>query len=196
MYEFIAGKLVEIQPLALVIEAHGVGYRILCANPFRWQQQLQQTVHCPVELIVREDAHLLYGFKDSMEKALFQTLLKVSGIGPKSALAILALDDHQGVMQAIESGDSQYLTKFPGVGKKTAQQMILDLRGSLDFMGAETTATLDTTSASIDLNEAFEALQGLGYSAKELKKIEPHLEKQVFTTTQEVLSAAFKLLRK
>lgn len=92
---------------------------------------MHQQVLCPVELVVREDAMTLYGFRDHQEKQLFNTLLKVSGIGPKSALSILALDDHAGLIQAIDSGDSTYLTKFPGVGKKTAQQMILDLSGNL-----------------------------------------------------------------
>lgn len=197
MYEFIHGELVQIQPLCLVVQAQGVGYRLLCANPYRWQSMLQQTITCPVELIVREDAMTLYGFRDVAEKSLFNTLLKVSGIGPKSALSILALDDHQGLMHAIDSGDSQYLTKFPGVGKKTAQQMILDLKGSLDFVAVQQTdQSVHHANHADILEEAFEALQGLGYSARELKRIEAALKQQSFASTQDALSAAFKLLRK
>ena len=132
MYEYITGNLIQIYPTYLVIDVNGIGYRLLCANPFRWQKNLQQQVTCYVEQIVREDSITLYGFKDQVEKQLFLTLNKVSGIGPKSALSILAADDHEGLMNAIDSGDSQYLTKFPGVGKKTAQQMVLDLKGELN----------------------------------------------------------------
>ena len=195
MYEFIQGELAQIQPLYLVISANGVGYRLLCANPYRWQGELHQQVLCPVELVVREDAMTLYGFRDHQEKQLFNTLLKVSGIGPKSALSILALDDHAGLIQAIDSGDSTYLTKFPGVGKKTAQQMILDLSGNLDFQAhAQTQASAPVSQQHLE--EALEALAGLGYSAKEIKKVEKPLQEAGLTSTQEMLSAAFKLLRK
>ena len=172
-----------------------MGYRLLCANPYRWQGELHQQVLCPVELVVREDAMTLYGFRDHQEKQLFNTLLKVSGIGPKSALSILALDDHAGLIQAIDSGDSTYLTKFPGVGKKTAQQMILDLSGNLDFQAhAQTQASAPVSQQHLE--EALEALAGLGYSAKEIKKVEKPLQEAGLTSTQEMLSAAFKLLRK
>ena len=137
----------------------------------------------------------LYGFRDHQEKQLFNTLLKVSGIGPKSALSILALDDHAGLIQAIDSGDSTYLTKFPGVGKKTAQQMILDLSGNLDFQAhAQTQASAPVSQQHLE--EALEALAGLGYSAKEIKKVEKPLQEAGLNSTQEMLSAAFKLLRK
>ncbi|MDO4432671.1 MAG: Holliday junction branch migration protein RuvA [Aerococcaceae bacterium] len=196
MYEYITGKLTHIQPTYLVVQAHGIGYRLLCANPFRWQNDYQQEITCYVELVVREDAMTLYAFKDMTEKQLFLTLNKVSGIGPKSALSILAANDHDGLVQAIEQGDSNYLTKFPGVGKKTAQQMILDLKGELDF--SENTATRTTTAgvASPILEETTEALLGLGYSAKEIQRIEKTLSAGNYATTQEALSAAFKLLLK
>lgn len=196
MYEYIRGKVAHIQPVSITIEASGIGYHVMCANPYRWQEKLHQEILCPVELIVREDAMYLYGFKDEAEKTLFNTLLKVSGIGPKSALSILALDDHQGLLQAIDAGDSQYLTKFPGVGKKTAQQMILDLRGSLDFVASEEQKTSPINGQSSILEEVFMALQGLGYSAKEIMKIEKTLKQHEYPTTQAALSAAFKLLRK
>ncbi|MGC3438144.1 Holliday junction branch migration protein RuvA, partial [Enterococcus faecium] len=82
-----------------------------------------------VHQVIREVAHLLYGFDSLEDKQLFLRLVSVSGIGPKSALAIMASEDHSGLIQAVESCDVTYLTKFPGVGKKTAQQMILDLKG-------------------------------------------------------------------
>lgn len=198
MYEFIEGDLVHIHPTYLVLQANGIGYQLYCANPYRWQEYLAQKVKIFVELIVREDSMTLYGFKELSEKQLFLTLNKVSGIGPKSAMSILALDDHQGLVEAIEASDSKYLMKFPGVGKKTAQQMILDLQGTLDFAENFSENKIDNQAAKNKqlLDEVFEALLGLGYSQREIKRIEKPLGEAVFETTQEALSIAFKLLIK
>ena len=198
MYEFIEGDLVHIHPTYLVLQANGIGYQLYCANPYRWQEYLAQRVKIFVELIVREDSMTLYGFKELSEKQLFLTLNKVSGIGPKSAMSILALDDHQGLVEAIEASDSKYLMKFPGVCKKTAQQMILDLQGTLDFAENFSENKVDNQAAKNKqlLDEVFEALLGLGYSQREIKRIEKPLGEAVFETTQEALSIAFKLLIK
>ncbi|MBZ6526274.1 Holliday junction branch migration protein RuvA [Aerococcaceae bacterium DSM 111021] len=198
MYEFFEGILKSVTPQYIVINVNGVGYKLITANPFRWQDFIGQTVNCQVELVVREDSMTLYGFFDLNEKELFHKLNKVSGIGPKSALSILALNDHEGLVQAIESGDSQYLTKFPGVGKKTAQQMILDLKGKLDFASELiNTGSTISTNASNGINaEVMEALEGLGYSQREIKRVEKLITDEQFTSTQEGLSFAFKLLIK
>ncbi|MBR7928256.1 Holliday junction branch migration protein RuvA [Aerococcaceae bacterium zg-ZUI334] len=197
MFEYLIGQITHIAPTYLVIEVNLIGYRVLVPNPFRFQELMHQNAtKLYVEQVVREDSQTLYGFKTLEEKGLFLTLNKVSGIGPKSALSILAADDHEGLVQAIESGDSQYLTKFPGVGKKTAQQMVLDLKGELsDFMGTETTAVSTANNAKMDLlPEVFEALMGLGYSAREIKRIEKPLKDAQLTSTQDALSLAFKFL--
>lgn len=198
MYEYIEGIITQLAPTYLVLNNQGIGYRIHCPNPYRWQNELNQNTTIYVEQVVREDSATLYGFKEMSEKQLFLTLNKVSGIGPKSALSILALDDHQGLIQAIESSDSQYLTKFPGVGKKTAQQMILDLKGELDFAVdlADSASGSDQVAQKQLLEEVFEALEGLGYSKRELNRIEKPLSLESYTTTQEALSVAFKLLIK
>ena len=198
MFEFIEGTLVHIYPTYLVLQSNGMGFQVYCANPYRWQDNLMQSAKIYVELVVREDSMTLYGFKDLSEKKLFLTLNKVSGIGPKSAMSILALDDHQGLIQAIEASDSQYLMKFPGVGKKTAQQMILDLQGSLDFaadFASETKVGQGVQQQQL-LEEVYEALVGLGYSQREIKRIEKQLGEQHFENTQAALSVAFKILIK
>lgn len=197
MYEYIKGQLTKIAPTYIVLETAGIGYQIQTANPYRLQESLNQTLTVFVELVVREDAMILYGFIDFYEKQLFLKLNRVSGIGPKSALSILAANDHEGLIRAIESGDSTYLTKFPGVGKKTAQQMILDLKGQLDFIpdiaGSESVENVAVTDSLI-LNEVTEALSGLGYSQREIKRIETPIQEAAVSTTQEALSLAFKLL--
>lgn len=198
MYEYISGTLTYICPTYVVVEVSGIGYQIYLGNPYRYSSQLDQTVKIFVQQIVREDAQLLYGFDSLAEKQLFLRLVSVSGIGPKSGLAIMANDDHQGLIQAIEAGDVTYLTKFPGVGKKTAQQMVLDLKGKLtelleDKMSLFYEGDLAGEQA---LTEALEALSALGYSAKEVKKAEKTLASESYATTDEYLRAALKLMMK
>lgn len=194
MFEFIEGKLEHIYPNYIVVNAQGIGYLIWCANPFYWEDKLHQIIRCYVEQVVRENTMDLYGFKDHEEKQLFLTLNRVSGIGPKSAMSILAADDNEGLIQAIENKDSKYLTKFPGVGKKTASQMILDLSGKLDFVTTSLEMDQPIQSANKVLVDTLEALEGLGYSKKEINRIEKQLATQTFETTQQALSIAFKLL--
>lgn len=195
MYEYLNGELAHILPTAIVIDVHGVGYQVVFANPYRLQDSLKKQIKVLVQQVVREDSITLYGFISSEERELFQRLISVSGIGPKSAMSILANDDTEGFVNAVESGNVTYLTKFPGVGKKTAQQIILDLKGKFEALPEETTKAVVLTNQAT-LEEAKEALLGLGYSAKEITKIWKSLEAAAPSTTQEALKVAFKLLMK
>jgi len=195
MYEYFNGELAHILPTAIVIDVHGVGYQVVFANPYRLQDSLKKQIKVLVQQVVREDSITLYGFISSEERELFQRLISVSGIGPKSAMSILANDDTEGFVNAVESGNVTYLTKFPGVGKKTAQQIILDLKGKFEALPEETTKAVVSTNQAT-LEEAKEALLGLGYSAKEITKIWKPLEAAAPSTTQEALKVAFKLLMK
>ena len=195
MYEYLNGELAHILPTAIVVDVHGVGYQVVFANPYRLQDSLKKQIKVLVQQVVREDSITLYGFISSEERELFQRLISVSGIGPKSAMSILANDDTEGFGNAVESGNVTYLTKFPGVGKKTAQQIILDLKGKFEAVPEETTKAVVSTNQAT-LEEAKEALLGLGYSAKEITKIWKSLEAAAPSTTQEALKVAFKLLMK
>ena len=195
MYEYLNGELAHILPTAIVVDVHGVGYQVVFANPYRLQDSLKKQIKVLVQQVVREDSITLYGFISSEERELFQRLISVSGIGPKSAMSILANDDTEGFVNAVESGNVTYLTKFPGVGKKTAQQIILDLKGKFEAVPEETTKAVVSTNQAT-LEEAKEALLGLGYSAKEITKIWKSLEAADPSTTQEALKLAFKLLMK
>lgn len=195
MYEYLNGELAHILPTAIVVDVHGVGYQVVFANPYRLQDSLKKQIKVLVQQVVREDSITLYGFISSEERELFQRLISVSGIGPKSAMSILANDDTEGFVNAVESGNVTYLTKFPGVGKKTAQQIILDLKGKFEALPEETTKAVVSTNQAT-LEEAKEALLGLGYSAKEITKIWKSLEAAASSTTQEALKVAFKLLMK
>lgn len=203
MYEYMTGELVYVGPLYVVLDVQGIGYQIYIANPFRFSSVLHEEVKVYIHQAVRDDNITLYGFKDSGEKQLYLKLISVSGIGPKSGLSILANGDHAGLVAAIEAEDVKYLTKFPGVGKKTASQIILDLKGKLNELldPEDRMLTLNTEesgigSASSFVREAEEALKGLGYSVKEIDKIIPKLSKETYASTEEVLRAAFKLLLK
>ncbi|MFC0361509.1 Holliday junction branch migration protein RuvA [Enterococcus canintestini] len=196
MYEYLIGKITGVTPAYIVLENHGIGYQIAVGNPYRFKEQEEVKVY--VQQVIREDAHVLYGFKQLAEKQLFLRLISVSGIGPKSALAIMAGEEHTGMINAIESGDVTYLTKFPGVGKKTAQQMILDLKGKLgDLYDPQLNLELlPQANGKVALTEAMEALTALGYSAKEVKKVEKTLANEEMQTTDEYLRAALKLVMK
>ena len=126
MYEYFKGIISKITAKYIVLEVNSIGYILHVANPYAYSSLVNQETQIYVHQVVREDAQLLYGFRSEEEKQLFLSLISVSGIGPVSALAIIAADDNAGLVQAIEQKNITYLTKFPKIGKKTAQQMVLD----------------------------------------------------------------------
>ncbi|GIN89746.1 Holliday junction branch migration protein RuvA [Siminovitchia terrae] len=205
MYEYIKGTVEHIGPEYIVIENNGIGYQILTPNPFLFSVKKGVETVIYTYQHVREDILALYGFGTNTEREMFKKLISVSGIGPKGALAILAFGEPEQVIQAIEMEDEKFLTKFPGVGKKTARQMILDLKGKLhDVLPegmVEAAADVDheavgaASDGLVELDEAMLALAALGYSDRELKKIRPKLAKDVLTTDQYIKSALQMLLK-
>ena len=204
LYEYIVGVVTTIQPTYVVLEVNGIGYLIYMANPYRLTDHLNKEVKLFVHQAVREDAQLLYGFRLEEEKRLYLKLIQVSGIGPKSGLAIMANEDHSGFIQAIQEEDAKFLMKFPGVGKKTAAQLILDLKGKLgevfsDELGLfteEQPSSAGKGSGPKGLYESKEALAALGYSKRDITRIEPSLESLGDATTDAYLREALKLLMK
>ncbi|ALS78967.1 Holliday junction branch migration protein RuvA [Planococcus kocurii] len=196
MYDYIKGKVTRVTPEYLVIEQQGIGWQIFAPNPYSFgTEDLQVFLHHHV----REDAQLLFGFPTFEQRELFRKLISVSGIGPKGALAILASGQPQHVIEAIEREDESYLVKFPGVGKKTARQMILDLKGKLtEFFGdpfdSEETTTL-LSNDLVELEEAMLALGALGYSEREINKVKPQL-RELDLDTEGFMKKALQLLLK
>ncbi len=181
MYAYIKGTVQEVTPSYMVLDNNGIGYHVLMANPFRLSSQLKQEATVYIYYGVSQDDVRLYGFINKEEKELFLKLIGVSGIGPKSALAILAAEDHVGLIQAIEDNNVKYLQKFPGVGKKTASQMVLDLQGKLADLSPEVIEVFgdglaDAGTQNVALDEALEALSVLGYTQRDIKKVTPKLE--------------------
>ena len=197
MYEYIKGILTKITAKYIVVETAGIGYLLHVANPYAYSGKMNQEVHVYLHQVVREDAHLLYGFTTEEEKQLFLNLISVSGIGPVSALAIIAADDNAGLVQAIENKNITYLTKFPKIGKKTAQQMVLDLEGkiNLDLEDVPAQSKSKVTEENQALEEAMEAMLALGYKATELKKIKKFFEGTT-DTAENYIKSALKMLVK
>lgn len=200
MYEYLIGKITAINPHYIVVEVNGIGYQLQVANPFRYEENTTQKVY--VYQAVRENDVTLYGFYDLAEKQLFLKLISVSGIGPKSALAILATNDQGGFVAAINADDEAYLTKFPSIGKKTAKQIILDLKGKMDDIKTPT-PMVDQQNLALDfdneqpyLKEALEAMLSLGYTKTEVKKVSQKLKDFQADSTDAYLSAALKLVLK
>ena len=198
MYEYLTGLVTVVAPQYIVVDVNGVGYKLLVANPYRYQEDRTKKVQVYVYQAVREDNISLFGFTDQNEKNLFMQLINVSGIGPKSALAILANPDHQGLVDAITNNNGSYLTKFPGIGKKTASQIVLDLRDKLtnessNSLFATTQLTVDAT-VNRELKDALEALAALGYKERDIKKVQKTLMKEEQMATDEYLRQALRLL--
>lgn len=196
MYDYIKGQLTKITAKYIVVETNGLGYIINVANPYSFTDSVNQLVTIYLHQVIREDAHLLFGFHTEDEKDVFLKLISVSGIGPTTALAIVAVDDNQGLVNAIDTSDIKYLTKFPKIGKKTAQQMVLDLAGKFVEVPQETSKAKPSTSSNNDqLDEAIEALLALGYKVTELKKIRAFFE-GTSETAEQYIKSALKLLMK
>lgn len=195
MYEYLTGKVTIITPQYLVLDVQGVGYKLLVANPYRFQVDKQKVVQIFVYQAVREDAITLFGFSDQDEKRLFMQLINVSGIGPKSALAILANPDHQGLIDAIANDNIGYLTKFPGIGKKTASQIVLDLKDKISAIAnTDLLATEHDADMNSALRDALAALSSLGYKEREVKRVKKQLLKAPAQSTDEYLRQALHLL--
>lgn len=199
MYDYIKGHVTRVTPEYITLEQNGLGWLIMTPNPYAFHttDEIQQVF---TYLHVRQDVQLLLGFKTLEQRELFKKLITVSGIGPKGALAILASGIPSQVIGAIEREDEAFLVQFPGVGKKTARQMILDLKGKLHDLFSEIEVeddahTLLTMAENDALDEAILALEALGYSQRELNRVKKSLEKEELDT-EGYMKLALQLLLK
>ena len=193
MYEYFQGVIVKIKPDFVVVDVNGIGYKVFSPTPYAYQEGQKARVF--IEQIVRDTGITLYGFQTEDDKGLFLKLLSVSGIGPKSALAIMAAEDSDSLAKAIEEGEVKYLTRFPGVGKKTASQIVLDLKGKLGSFVKNANKTA-SSEVSPELNDALLALLALGYTKKEVDRITPALIAEEKTTADQYIKKGLALLLK
>ena len=186
MYNYIIGKVVEKTGSYIVLDNNGIGYTIYTPNPYAFKDDEVQKVFLYQQ--IKEDEHLLFGFKTSEEKDLFLKLISVKGMGPKMTLPMLATGSISGIVDAIERENILYLKKFPKIGEKVAKQMILDLKGK---MGPIVTLDLPDTD---NYDELIEVLEGLGYKSKEFKHLLPQIDNSL--SIEDQVKEALKLLLK
>ncbi|EFF64170.1 MULTISPECIES: Holliday junction branch migration protein RuvA [Turicibacter] len=186
VYAYLKGTVAYSAKDFVVIEVAGIGYKVYTANPYEFRKDEATQVF--THQVVSENDLSLYGFKTLEEHDLFINLISARGIGPKTACAILAMKDMSGLRHAIENGDAKYLCKFPKIGPKTAQQIILDLKGKLVVPDA-------AIFVNNSLSEALEALQALGYGDKELTKVK-NAFKDTDASVDEIIKKGLQLLVK
>lgn len=174
MIGLIRGILIEKQPPLLMVEAYGVGYEI--EAPMTTFYSLPDTgneIQLFTHLVVREDAHLLFGFATESERRMFRTLIKINGVGAKLALTILSGIEADEFAVCIQNQDTDRLVKLPGVGKKTAERLIVEMRDRLDGAFISVAAGRNPArpgSTPDPVSEAISALVGLGYKPQEASK--------------------------
>lgn len=173
----LRGVIIEKQPPELVLDVQGVGYELSAPmSTFFNLPAVNDEVTLFTHMVVREDAQLLYGFASERERLLFRSLLKVNGVGAKLALTILSGSDVDTFARSVQDGDTASLTRLPGVGKKTAERLIVEMRDRLkevsSAMGLQDIVTdTPTAPAGGAKNEAVEALMALGYKPAEADKM-------------------------
>ena len=199
MISILTGTLVEKQLPHIVIDVHGVGYEVdVSLHTFYALPAAGESVRLYTHLLVREDANLLYGFADKAERTAFRTLIKVGGIGAKTALGILSAMTAGELAQAVAAEDVKRLSAAPGIGKKTAERMILELRGKL-AAGPESQGSLKAADGmeggQPDSGEdAVSALMALGYTEREARSAVKNIP--AGTDTGEAVRLALKNLMK
>ena len=186
MISRLTGKIIDIGEKYVVIDVGGVGYKVFCATDTVASLQEDSTVSLHTYLAVREDALDLYGFGSLQEKNFFEMLISVSGIGPKSALGILSTTSTDTLAQAIGTGDTSYLTKVGGIGRKTAEKIVLELR---DKMRAHTSETKETSGSLRAESDIIEALKALGYSQNEAREALKEIPQSIVGTNARIKEA-------
>lgn len=199
MIGFLRGQVAALKADYCLLDVNGVGYRVFVAGSTRNKLRLKEEAQLFTYMNVYQDGITLYGFASEDEYDIFQLLIGVSGIGPKVALGILSAITVESLCKAIQNKQATVLTKLPGIGKKSAERLILELKDKVAFAAAddvEEILTLDLEGPTGDdmMSEAQAALVALGYSQAE---IAPVLKKATkCKTTEEVIKLALKQLNK
>lgn len=174
MIGWLNGRIIDKhQPGKLVLDVNGVGYDVETSlNTFFQLEEQNKSVSLHIHTVVREDALLLYGFLDKKERALFRALIKVNGIGPKIAMAILSSISPDEFIQCILQANAALLTKLPGIGKKTAERLLIEMRDGIKQFGEVGSDNMASFAASFRYqDEAVSALEALGYKNQEAQKV-------------------------
>ena len=190
----LRGILLEKQPPHLLIDVQGIGYEVEAPmTTFYNLPEINQEVLLFTHMVVREDAQLLFGFYSEEERRLFRTLIKVNGVGAKMAVAILSGIEAQEFANCIHESDTARLIKLPGIGKKTAERLIVEMRDKLDNWEIKltTSGSIKIPSASSIENDAVSALVSLGYKPQEASRLISNIEIEGLSS-EEIIRLALK----
>ena len=188
MIGHLKGRIINKNPPEVLIEVEGIGYEVLCPmSTFYELDNLSEDILLFTHLSIKEDAHTLFGFITKDEKNVFRELIRVNGVGPKVALAILSNLSVRSLVQCISTEDADLLAKTPGIGKKTALKLIVELQdrlGKLELSGSLVSSKEFKQSSNPNSRQAIEALQSLGFKVKEANKMVSKIDDQDLSTEQ------------
>ena len=193
MIAFVKGKVASYGADWVVIDCHDIGYQM--AYPHPENLHLNDEVFIYTYLHITENDMSLFGFESQDEKALFLKLISVKGLGPKTAMGMLSKCGYQSIISAIESGDVTLLKKMPGIGAKSASQIVLDLKGKLVAVPTSSPKQ-DTVSYPAEIREALEGLKNLGYKQGELSAVANMMSENPGLTTEKYLKLGLQFLVK
>jgi Holliday junction DNA helicase RuvA len=189
MFGHITGKILDLKATRAIVDTHGIGFIAHSTPSYLSRLKTGEEASFWTHTAVREDSINLYGFETEKELHIFELLITVSGVGPRSALAIISVAGVNSLEEAIWSGDTSSLTKISGIGKKTAEKIVLELSGKIPSIGKG-----DKTAASDDM-DVFDALKALGYREREIQETIKNLPKDL-TGANEKIKYALKNLGK
>ncbi len=193
MIGWLKGTLLEKRPPWLLLDVGGLGYEVEAPmTVFYGLADVGAEVSLYTHLVVREDAQLLYGFLSRQEREMFRALIRVNGIGPKMALAILSGIETERLVESIRSQDTRALVRVPGVGKKTAERLVIEMRDRLERLGL---GSVDTSLAAADgvTNDAVAALEALGYRGRDAEQAVRQIAEPGLTS-EELIRRALRAL--
>tara|TARA_B100000586_G_scaffold240041_1_gene192604 strand:- start:30 stop:623 length:594 start_codon:yes stop_codon:yes gene_type:complete len=184
----LKGKLISKNPPEILVEVGGIGYELLCPMSTIYElNDIDQDVSLQTHLSIKDDSHTLFGFATKDEKSLFRELIRVNGVGPKVALAILSHLSTNSLVECIINENSELLAQTPGIGKKTALKVIVELQDRLDKVELTNTSTSSINNIvgqNPSAKQALAALQSLGFKAKEANKMLATIDDQTLSTEQ------------
>lgn len=197
MIGWLNGRVVDKhQPGKLVVDVNGVGYDVETSLPTFFQLDAQEgLIGLHIHTIVREDALLLYGFLDKQERTLFRALIKVNGVGPKLAITILSSTSPEEFIQCIHQQNTLLLTKIPGIGKKTAERLVVEMKDNLKHL-PQSTSKMDLArhSEMLTHDEAVKALESLGYKTQEAIKAINKIENVADKSCEQLIRQSLQIL--
>ena len=188
MIGHLKGKIISKSPPEVLLEVQGIGYEVLCPMSTIYElDNLYDDVLLFTHLSIKEDAHTLFGFITKDEKNVFRELIRVNGVGPKVALAILSNLSVHSLVECISTEDADLLAKTPGIGKTTALKLLVELQdrlNKLDLVGSLANSIEIKQNSNPNSKQAIEALQSLGFKAKEANRMVSKIEDQELSTEQ------------